>query len=82
MDFRLYAILTVLEAERINFEQVKETSIETVRKSVDGLFTFIEFDCNNIAEFLVNLEIIKIVNYNELVEILKTTEWHIPFIIN
>jgi len=75
MDYRLYAILTVLEAEKINFEQVKETSLETIRKSVDGLLTFIEFDCNNIAEFLQPINVIKILNYDELLLLLETIEW-------
>ena len=75
MDYRLYAILSVLEAEKINFEEVKETSIETIRKSVNGLLTFIEFDCNDIAEFLQPIEVIKIVNYDELVLLLETIEW-------
>ena len=78
MDYRLYAILTVLEAEKINFEEVKETSLETLRKSVDGLLTFIEFDCNDIAEFLQPIEVLKIVDYDELVQILETTEWNLP----
>ena len=77
MDYRLYAILTILEAEKIDFTQVKETSIETIRKSVDGLLTFVEFDCNNIAEFLEPLEVIKVVTYDELISILNTTEWSI-----
>ena len=75
MDYRLYAILSVLEAEKINFEEVKETSIETIIKSVNGLLTFIEFDCNDIAEFLQPIEVIKIVNYDELVLLLETIEW-------
>lgn len=82
MDYRLYAILTILEAEKINFEEVKETSLETIRKSIDGLLTFIELDCNDIAEFLQPIEVIKIVTYNELIEILETTEWYKPFEIN
>lgn len=77
MDYRLYAILTVLEAEKIDFTQVKETSIETIRKSVDGLLTFVEFDCDNIAEFLEPLQVIKIVTYDELISILNTQEWTI-----
>ena len=75
MDYRFYAILTVLEAEKIDFTQVKETSINTIRKSNDGLITFIELDCNDIAAFLNGLDIIKIVNYDELVIILETIEW-------
>jgi hypothetical protein len=75
MDYRLYAILTVLEAEKIDFLQVKETSIDTIRTSNDGLITFIEFDCNDIAEFLNGLDIIKIVTYDELITILQYSEW-------
>jgi len=80
MDYRLYAILTVLETERINFEQVKETSLTTTRKSIDGLLTFIEFDCNDIAEFLQSIEVLKIVNYDELITLLETIEWKQPII--
>jgi hypothetical protein len=76
MDYRLFAILTVLEAEKIDFTQVKETSIDTIRKSIDGLLTFIEFDCNNIAYFLEPLEVLKVVTYNELIVILETIEWN------
>lgn len=75
MDYRLYAILTVLEAEKIDFSQVKETSIDTIRTSNDGLITFIEFDCNDIASFLSSLDIIKVVTYEELLIILETIEW-------
>ena len=75
MDCRLYAILTVSEAEKIDFTQVKETSIDTIRKSNDELFTFIEFDCNDIATFLNGLEVIQVVTYDELLIILETIEW-------
>ena len=75
MDYRLYAILTVLEVEKINFEEVKETSLETIRKSFDGLLTFIEFDFDYISEFLKPLEVIKIITYDELISILDTQEW-------
>ena len=75
MDCRLYAILTVLEAEKIDFTQVEETSINTVRKSVNGFTTFVQFDCEDIASFLAPLEVIKVVTYGELLIILETPEW-------
>jgi len=75
MDYRLYAILTFIEATKIDFTQVKETSIDTVRKSIDGLLTFVEFDCDDIAKFLEPLEVIKVVTYDELISILDTVEW-------
>lgn len=75
MDYRLYAILTISEAEKIDFTQIKETSIETLRKSIDGLITFIEFDCDDISEFIEPLDVIKVVTYNELCQILETSQW-------
>lgn len=75
MDSRIYVILTVLEAGKINFKQVKETSIDTVRTSIDGLLTFVELDCDNIAEFLNPLEVLKVVTHDELIAILQTPEW-------
>lgn len=42
MDYRLYAILSILEAEKIDFIQVKETSIDTLRKSVNEELTFVD----------------------------------------
>lgn len=75
MDYRLYAILTVSEAEKIDFTQIKETSIETLRRSIDGLNTFIEFDCDDISEFIEPLDVIKVVTYNELYQILETSQW-------
>jgi len=76
MDFRLYAIISISEVNKIDFKQVKETSFFTTRKSIDGLLTFIEFDCYDIVEFLQNIDVLKIVNYNELNIILQTKEWN------
>lgn len=77
MDYRLYAILSILEVEKIDFTQVKETSIDTLRKSVNKELTFVEFDCEDIALFLQNLEVLKVVTYNELISILQSEEWNI-----
>lgn len=75
MDYRLYAILTILEAQKIDFTQVKETSIDTLRLSINGELTFIEFDCENIALFLEPLEVLKVVIYDDLILILETEQW-------
>jgi hypothetical protein len=41
---RNYVIFDVSELDKINFMWVKETSAETVRKSVDGTKTFVKWD--------------------------------------
>ena len=46
MEFetRQYVIFNVSELDKIDFEQVLETSAETVRRSVDGTLTFVKWD--------------------------------------
>ena len=41
---RNYMIFNVSELDTINFDEVLETSSETVRKSVDGTKTFVKWD--------------------------------------
>jgi hypothetical protein len=41
---RNYVIFDVSELNKINFMWVKETSAETVRRSVDGTKTFVKWD--------------------------------------
>jgi hypothetical protein len=43
-DNREFMIFSVTELDQIDFTQVLETSIDTVRKSVDGLKTFVKWD--------------------------------------
>lgn len=49
MDYtnRRYVIFNVSELAKINFEEVLETSPETVRKSVDQTKTFVKWDYRN-----------------------------------
>lgn len=42
-DNRRYVIFDVSELGMVDFDQVMETSAETVRKSVDGLKTFVKY---------------------------------------
>jgi hypothetical protein len=74
MDYN-YIILTVIEAQKVDFTQVKETSIDTVRKSVYDTLSFVEYACEDIDSFLLNLEIIQRATSDELVAILNTNVW-------
>lgn len=46
MEFetRQYVIFNVSELNQIDFDEVLETSAETVRRSVDGTLTFVKWD--------------------------------------
>ena len=41
---RRYLIIPVTELSKVDFNQVGETSLDTVRKSVDGTKTFVKYD--------------------------------------
>lgn len=78
-DNREFMIFAVSELDQIDFTQVLETSIDTVRKSVDGLKTFVKWDGLSIpssVEALTTKE--GPYTYNEILTILSTPEWTDP----
>lgn len=70
-----YVIFDFSEVDKINFNEVKEDSIETLRKSIDGIKTFVKYD-GSIPESVNNLLTKSREYYNfEFLEILATEEW-------
>ena len=77
-DGRKFMIFSVTELDQIDFTQVLETSIDTVRKSVDGLKTFVKWD-NDMPTSVANLTTKEgPYTYDEILEILATPEWTDP----
>jgi hypothetical protein len=75
---RRFMIFNVSELNRIDFNTVLETSAETVRKSVDQLKTFVKWD-NMIPECVSNLTTKEgPYTYEEILQILSTSEWTDP----
>ena len=75
-DNREFMIFNVSELSLINFEEVLETSENTVRHSVDGTKTFVKWDGNTIPTS-VNALTTKEgpYTYSEILDILATSEW-------
>jgi len=76
---REFMIFPVSELNKIDFNQVLETSAETVRKSVDGLKTFVKWngpDAPSCISTLTGTE--GPYTYNEILDILATPEWTDP----
>ena len=72
---RKFMIFSITELDQINFTQVLETSIETVRKSVDGTKTFVKWE-GETPECVDNLTTKEgPYTYEEILEILATEEW-------
>ena len=73
---RQFMIFNVSELELIDFSQVLETSIDTVRKSIDGTKTFVKWDGNTIpssVDLLTTKE--GPYTYTEIIDILNGPEW-------
>lgn len=75
---RKFIIFNVSELNQIDFTQVLETSIDTVRKSVDQTKTFVKWD-GIMPECVNNLTTKEgPYTYDEIIPILLTTEWSDP----
>lgn len=73
---RQFMIFNVSELELIDFSQVLETSIDTVRKSMDGTKTFVKWDGNTIPSSVDSLTTKEgPYTYTEIIDILNGPEW-------
>jgi len=72
---RKFMIFNVSELGQIDFTKVGESSIDTVRKSVDKIKTFVKWE-GNIPECVLNLTTKEgPYVYSEMIDILNTPEW-------
>ena len=79
MEPKYYVIFNVSELDKINFNQVFETSIETVRKSVDKTLTFVKYDTEEMPSSVASLDTKQgPYSHTEILEILSTSEWTNP----
>jgi len=76
---RKYIVFNVTEIEKIDFNEVLETSEETLRKSVDGELTFVKYENINIPSSLELLETKQgPFTHSEFLNILDTEVWNNP----
>ncbi len=72
---RRYVIFNVTELLQINFNQVYETSIDTVRKSVDGTKTFVKYDMPQPSSVAALTTKSQEYTYDEMLNILTGSAW-------
>ena len=76
---REFMIFNVTELDQIDFTEVLETSIDTVRKSVDETKTFVKWDGEAIPSSVDGLTTKEgPYTYEEILSILSTEEWTNP----
>ncbi len=73
---RNFMIFNVSELSSIDFTKVLETSIDTVRKSIDETKTFVKWEGSTIPQCVENLTTKEgPYTYNEILTIISTLEW-------
>ena len=73
---RQFMIFSVSELPNVDFSQVLETSIDTVRKSIDETKTFVKWDGNTIPSSVDSLTTKQgPYTYTEIIDILNGPEW-------
>jgi hypothetical protein len=84
MDYinRKYVIFDVLELNKVNFNDVFETSAETVRKSVDGTKTFVKWEGEAPAFMEGITSKSREYTHDEILEILAGEDWTPPMSID
>lgn len=79
MENRKYIIFNVSELDKIDFNQVQETSVDTIRKSVDETLTFVKYDGDEMPPSVSSLTTKQgPYTQTEILEIINTPEWTNP----
>ena len=78
-DNRHWVIIPVTELDNVDFSQVCETSIDTVRKSVDGTQPFVKWDGHDMPATVAALaNKSETYTHAEILAILATEAWTPP----
>jgi hypothetical protein len=84
MDYtdRNFMIFNVSEINKINFDEILETSTQWLRKSVDETKTFVKWDGNTIPTSVQTLTTSEgPYTYDEIITILNSSDWTTPSIL-
>ena len=75
---RRFVIFNVTELNQIDFNQVFETDLDTIRKSVDETKTFVKYDMPQPSSVTALTTKSVEYTYDEILQILSGPEWTIP----
>jgi hypothetical protein len=75
MNDRNYVIIAASELNKVDFTQVMETSVDTLRYSLDGLYTFVKFEGETPSFFGLINDKSQQYSHTEILEILAGPEW-------
>lgn len=72
---RRFVIFHVTELSIINFNQVFQTSVDTIRKSIDGTQTFVKYDLPQPSSVTALTTKSQEYTYDEMLVILSGSTW-------
>jgi hypothetical protein len=72
-----YIIFNISELDKIDFSQVNEDSIDTLRYSINGQLTFVNWEGNDEPSFLSQLSTGTLYTKADIFTLLRTEEWEI-----
>lgn len=76
MNNTTYVIFDVIELNKIDFEQVLETSADTLRRSVDGTKTFVKWNTDQVPWCVQALSTKgDFLTRDQIIAILDSPEW-------
>ena len=76
--YRRFVIFNVTELNQIDFNQVFETNVNTIRKSVDNTKTFVKYDIPQPLSVAALTTKSVEYTYDEILQILSGPEWVVP----
>ena len=72
---RQFAVFLVSELDKINFNEVLETSKNTLRFNANNTKTFVKWDGETVPPTVQSLTSAEYYNYEEILQLLATPEW-------
>ena len=75
-----YAVIELVDINKIDFTQIKETNVSTIRKSLDDTQFIIKWEEGYIPTFITNGSVIPIETYThaEVLVLMATSAWSEP----
>lgn len=77
---RTYAVINLTDVGLIDFAQVGETSVSTIRKSLDNTQFVIKWQEGYVPTFISDGTVVPVQEYDHhaVLELMSTPEWSIP----
>jgi len=77
---KTYAIISIKEIEKIDFTEIKETSKDTIRKSLDNTQFVIKWEDGYTPTFITDISVVSVGTYDHhaILELMSTPQWSQP----